>query len=234
MSSPQADVKAFNNLNILFVDDDAAFSKTIAMMLHENFGHNTKLATSIYQAYAEIQRSNFDVILLDYKLGDGSGLDVLQWMHDHSIDVPVILVTGHGCEEVAVDAMKLGAYDYVNKGHISFDYIPVLIHKTKERHLVVRQQRQRNTAIQAFQNAVHSSLFLISQSVANIQTQLDRQGQAPVDDSAPEGQATEALQAIAHETRLIRETIASLNDLNDLLSQERSGEQVALTPRMGQ
>lgn len=227
MSSPQNEVKEFKNLNILFVDDDAAFSKTIAMMLHEGFGHNTKLATSIYQAYAEIQRSNFDVILLDYKLEDGSGLDVLQWMLDHSIDTPVILVTGHGCEEVAVEAMKLGAYDYVNKGHISFDYIPLLVHRTKERHLVVRQQRQRNTAIQAFQNAVESSLFLISQSVANIQSRLDDNQEPSVDGELPLEHQEETLRAIAHETRLIRETIASLNDLNDLLSQERSGEQVA-------
>ncbi|GEM_PF-6341449 len=156
--------KQFRNLNILFVDDDPAFSKPIALVLHKGFGHNTKLVTSMLQVYTEIQRSNFDIILLDYKLADGSGLEVLHWMKDHSVDIPVILITGYGCEEVAVEAMKLGAYDYVNKMHISFDFIPNLIHSTVERHLVIKQQRQRNTAIQAFQNAVESSLFLIKQS----------------------------------------------------------------------
>lgn len=233
MAYPQNEIKEYKNLNILFVDDDAAFSKTIAMMLHEGFGHNTKLAGSAYQAYAEIQRSNFDVILLDYKLDDGSGLDVLRWMNAHSIDTPVIFLTGHGCEEVAVEAMKLGAYDYVNKGHISFDYIPVLVHQTRERHLVVRQQRQRNTAIQAFQNAVHSSLFLITQSIANIQSQLDNcQSDVPGGGFPPE-RVNETLRDIGQETRLINETIASLNDLNELLSQERSGEQVVPPHRLG-
>ncbi|MEX0737204.1 MAG: response regulator [Bacteroidota bacterium] len=226
MSSPRNKVQEFHNLNILFIDDDAAFSRTIAMMLHEGYGHNTKIAASAFQAYAEIQRSNFDVILLDYRLEDASGLDVLQWMLDHSIDTPVILLTGFGCEEVAVEAMKLGAYDYVNKGHISFDYIPELIHRTKERHLVVKQQRQRNTAIQAFQNAVHSSLFLIGQSVANIHSRLETHQDPLADGNVPSEPVDETLRAVAHEMRLIRETIASLNDLNDLLSQERSGEQV--------
>jgi two-component system response regulator HydG len=135
----QKQTKQFRNLNILFVDDDPAFSRPIALVLHKGFGHNTKLVTTMLQAYTEIRRSNFDIVLLDYKLADGSGLEVLQWMKDHSVDTPVILITGYGCEEVAVEALKRGAYDYVNKMHISLDFIPNLIHSTVERHLVIKQ-----------------------------------------------------------------------------------------------
>lgn len=214
--------RAQRDLNILFVDDDPAFSRPIALYLNKHLGHNTKLANSAEQAYAELLRSNFDVIILDYKLTDGSGLDVLRWISENKIDTPVIFVTGYGTEEVAVEAMKLGAYDYVNKGHISIDYVPVLIHRSFERYRIDKQQRQRATALQAFQNAVHSSLFLITKSLDAIARSVEAQREQAVGSDDPMSRQTigDPLVGIEQEVRTIKEIVASLDDLNDLLSQQ--------------
>jgi DNA-binding response OmpR family regulator len=62
-----------------------------------------------------LQAQTFDVITLDFQLPDMNGLEVLQHIIDNKIDVPVLFVTGSGNEQVAVQAMKRGAQDYMVK-----------------------------------------------------------------------------------------------------------------------
>jgi two-component system nitrogen regulation response regulator GlnG len=56
-----------------------------------------------------------DVVMLDIRLPDQSGLEVFRRLHDINPKVPVILMTGHGTTETAIEAMRLGAYEYVVK-----------------------------------------------------------------------------------------------------------------------
>src|SRR5262249_9690002 len=56
-----------------------------------------------------------DVVIVDIRLPDESGLEVFRRLHDLNAKVPVILITGHGTAETAIEAMRLGAYDYVVK-----------------------------------------------------------------------------------------------------------------------
>jgi DNA-binding NtrC family response regulator len=60
-------------------------------------------------------RDGFDVIVLDYLMPDLNGLDVLRWMHEAGVETPAFILTAAGSESVAVEAMKLGAYDYCRK-----------------------------------------------------------------------------------------------------------------------
>jgi signal transduction histidine kinase len=101
-----------DNLRLLIVEDDQ-----VDRMAFERFVQNKSLpydyivAGSISEAEDLLQSNTFDIIITDYMLGDGTGLDLFDSMGD----LPVIVVTGTGNEEVAVTAMKRGAYDYLIK-----------------------------------------------------------------------------------------------------------------------
>jgi FixJ family two-component response regulator len=112
-------------------------------------------------------------MLLDYRMPGISGLNVLQWMHEQKIDTPVVMLTAAGSEGVAVEAMKLGAYDYVRKEQVEIDHIGILIdgvyerymfRKEKERREVIEREREKSlVAIETF----HSTLASIAQVVNN-------------------------------------------------------------------
>ncbi len=124
-------------LRILLVDDEESFVKVLGLSLKEEYGYNTTVTLSGREAtrFIETDPRGFDVILLDYMMPDFSGLNVLQWMHEQKCETPVIVLTGAGSEEVAVEAMKLGAYDYARKEQLELHHLDILIKSTHERHL---------------------------------------------------------------------------------------------------
>ncbi|MBI3788804.1 MAG: response regulator [Ignavibacteriales bacterium] len=212
------------DLKILFIDDDPNFSKPIALYLNKQFGYSTKIIGSAEQAYAELERSEFDIILLDYKLADTSGLDVLKWLTEKNIDTPVIMITGYGCEEVAVEAMKLGAYDYANKGHISFDYVPVLIHNTIERHHLRKQQNRNTQTINTLNEAVETAVNRVDKSLSALLKQLTtlRLQTASLEEALGKKAMENALAEVEQEVHSIKETLVLLTSQASLHKQSES------------
>ena len=75
-------------------------------------------ADTVAAALQQLQQSSYDVVFLDYQLGLETGLDLLREMRREDLAVPVILLTGHGDEQLAVQAMKSGACDYLPKSKL--------------------------------------------------------------------------------------------------------------------
>jgi DNA-binding NtrC family response regulator len=96
----------------LFVEDDyvdqLAFKR---LVLAERLPWAYEMADTIYGAKAFLKKESFDVVVTDFHLPDGNAFDILEM----GLDVPIIIVTGAGSEQVAVDAMKAGANDYLIK-----------------------------------------------------------------------------------------------------------------------
>ena len=79
----------------------------------------TEHASDLQQALEVLADRQFDLIFLDNSLGGGiTAKDVLDSLNDHDINVPVIIVTGQSDQQLAIDLMKAGAYDYITKGHL--------------------------------------------------------------------------------------------------------------------
>jgi DNA-binding NtrC family response regulator len=99
---------------ILVVDDEKLIRSSLERAL-SNLGHDTEAVDSLSAGHAAISRRRFDLVILDLKLGDGSGLDLLRRLTMEAPESKVVVITAHGSVDVAVDAMKLGAYDFVKK-----------------------------------------------------------------------------------------------------------------------
>ncbi|MBU0741023.1 sigma-54 dependent transcriptional regulator [bacterium] len=99
---------------ILVVDDEAAIRQTLEQLLtYEQYA--VQLAANGAAALAILADKRIDVMLLDIKMADMDGFEVLERMTDAGFEVPVIVVSGHGNVETAVEAVRKGAYDFLEK-----------------------------------------------------------------------------------------------------------------------
>lgn len=99
---------------VLLVEDTESIARVYQGYLASqglNFTHVSTLAA----AQEALQRKLPSLILLDLNLPDSNGLELLRQLHDSGCSVPVIVITGHGSVDTAVEAMRLGAYDFVSK-----------------------------------------------------------------------------------------------------------------------
>ncbi len=99
---------------ILIVDDETAILKLMTKACKQG-GHETIAVSNEKDARAAIDAHTFDVMIVDLVLGDRNGLDVVRYGEERSPDAKVIIVTGFGTIETAIEAMRLGAFDYLTK-----------------------------------------------------------------------------------------------------------------------
>lgn len=100
--------------NILIIDDERAIRKTLSEILGYE-GFKVDEAPDGEEGWKLFNEKNYDVVLCDIKMPKIDGLEFLTRASEKSPDVPVIMISGHGTIETAVDAVKKGAYDYVAK-----------------------------------------------------------------------------------------------------------------------
>jgi DNA-binding NtrC family response regulator len=100
--------------NLLLVEDDALTRRSIASRLR-TAGHRVREADSVGAARSLVSAESFDVVLLDHRLPDGSGFDVMQDVDSRLGGVPIVMLTAHASVDHAVEAMRRGAFAYVQK-----------------------------------------------------------------------------------------------------------------------
>ena len=103
-------------IEILIVDDNPDI-RNILNELIIDAGYKTRIAANYNQALAEIDKKIPDVAILDVKLdkGDNDGLELLSHIKSKNKDVPVIIITGHANIEMAINSLKLGAFEFIEK-----------------------------------------------------------------------------------------------------------------------
>jgi len=100
---------------ILAIDDDQAVLNYLNIMLLQTGAYEVTTLVNSSKAFQELKSNNFDLLLLDMDMPDVSGLDILKHIKEKSIDIETIVLTGVEDVELAVSAMKLGAFDYLTK-----------------------------------------------------------------------------------------------------------------------
>jgi DNA-binding NtrC family response regulator len=99
---------------ILVVDDDEAVGKVLAALLTQS-GHKSTWVGSAEAALATLEKKAFDLVISDVRMPGLSGLELLKLLRQRSPDLPVVLLTAHGTVQMAVEAMREGAADFLLK-----------------------------------------------------------------------------------------------------------------------
>jgi two-component system response regulator HydG len=101
-------------LNVLVVDDDIAVCRILHRMLSDE-QYQVQTSQSVGDALSAIEQKPFDVYVMDYKLPDGTGLDVAEAIRSKGSEAPVILISGYDPSAVALRAEKLRIFDIIEK-----------------------------------------------------------------------------------------------------------------------
>ena len=112
-------------IRILYIEDNKIDQRAVKRVINENELQYDITIVGTFREGVELladEIEKFDLLLLDYDLGDGNGIDILKKLKN---SLPVIFITGNGNESIAVEAMKLGAYDYLVKDP-DLNYLTIL------------------------------------------------------------------------------------------------------------
>jgi two-component system, NtrC family, response regulator PilR len=99
---------------VLIVDDEPDLCELLSITL-QRMDLSPRTANTVAAAQRLLKTEQFDLCLTDMRLPDGDGLDLVKWMQQNTPSVPVAVITAHGNMEIAVRALKLGAFDFVSK-----------------------------------------------------------------------------------------------------------------------
>ena len=117
-------------MKILVVDDEQSIRKTLELFLQEK-GFDVLTVEDGEKGLDAAEREQPDIVILDFRLPGLDGLEVLQRLKHHNKDISVIMITGYHDMESAIQAMKLGAFEYIHKP-IDIDELDIAITKVEE------------------------------------------------------------------------------------------------------
>lgn len=134
---------------ILVIDDDPADVEILRRLLEQIEGWKIKFlaCNDARTGRAEALRCQVDLIFLDYLLGVETGLEVFHEIRKGGCTLPVIMFTGHGSEEVAVEAMKAGVSDYLVKGRITPDSLRLVISNAVQKFKMQQKIEEQRKAL---------------------------------------------------------------------------------------
>jgi PAS domain S-box-containing protein len=141
-----------DTIRLLVVDDAIEHAQMVVELLRSGGGWpdaDMKIAGSYEQALEAFAAQTFDVALFDYWLGARDGLSLLRDVRRRGIETPVIVLTSRGAEEVAVEAMKAGAADYLSKATLSVEALERAIRHALALHAEERQRWYAEAALRA-------------------------------------------------------------------------------------
>ena len=145
--------------HILIVDDEKGIRETVQDIL-EDEGYAITTAANAELARAALSASTFDLVLLDIWMPDVDGITLLREMQQQAIACPVVMISGHGTVETAVEAIQYGAYDFLEKPLTTAKML-VTIKRALQSNLQARQIEQLKTQIEPVSNPVGNSPTMV-------------------------------------------------------------------------
>src|SRR5215475_11943275 len=143
--SPLPYLPAMPDTRVLIVDDERSMRELLAIMLKQA-GHEVTVAEGGEQAVEIIKSESFDLVITDLRMRKVDGIAVLRAAKEHSPSTVVLVVTAFASTETAIEAMKLGAYDYVTKP-FKLDEIKLTIANALERKRLQDENRELRTQL---------------------------------------------------------------------------------------
>jgi DNA-binding NtrC family response regulator len=133
--------------SILVVDDETTITCALDLLLRDE-GYDINIASTVVEAQSLLARRWFDLVFLDLRLPDGDGIALLEHIKDTTPDTEVILMTAHGSLEVTIDAIKRGAFYYLEKP-FTYEQVMILAQRTLQfKEIKTENRLHKSTRIQ--------------------------------------------------------------------------------------
>ncbi|HRG54219.1 MAG TPA: response regulator, partial [Bacteroidia bacterium] len=147
---------------ILIIDDEKSIRKTLREIL-EYEKYQVDEATEGMEGLALIQKEKYDVVLCDIKMPKMDGIELLDRIILLSSDIPVVMISGHGTIETAVEAVKKGAFDFIAKP-LDLNRLLVTIRNAMDKSTLVKETK-------VLKKKVNKTFDMVGQSKAIVQIQ---------------------------------------------------------------
>jgi signal transduction histidine kinase len=213
-------------LRILLVDDDRVDRLAVKRLLQQaGIQADVEERTDPGGALAAASERTFDCVLLDYRLPGADGISLLRDLRTRGVGVPVVALTGQGDEEVAVELMKSGAADYLNKNTMtaerlerSLRYAMALFRAEEERRLLLEREQQARMQAQAANRAKDEFLATLSHELRTPLNAILGWAQLLAGGQLEPLTARRAVQIIERNTRLQAQLIDDLLDISRIVT----------------
>ncbi|QIL39184.1 sigma-54-dependent Fis family transcriptional regulator [Pedobacter sp. HDW13] len=143
---------------ILILEDDTTFAQLLEGFLTKN-DHAITLVTHVKQSFKQIENNEFELLLIDYRLPDGTGFDVLNHLRDQGISIPVIIMTSFNDVRTAVRSIQLGAFDYITKPVNPDELLMVIKNSLAKKDLKSTEPEQINSDFIKGKSAIADKLY---------------------------------------------------------------------------
>jgi len=163
--------------SILLIDDDDSLRRVMEFSLVEA-GHKVQTASSGEEGLRLFEKGSFDAVITDITMPGMSGIEVLKEVQKRDAELPVIVITAYGTIESAVEAMKLGAFDYITKP-VSRDELRLTLDKAMK----LRRLAKENVALRAEVTDRYSFEHIVGSS-ERIRELLDLAGRVAASDAS--------------------------------------------------
>ncbi|MBC8045926.1 MAG: sigma-54-dependent Fis family transcriptional regulator [Fimbriimonadaceae bacterium] len=162
------------NNRILIIDDDVDICNLLSRFLTKH-GFETDTSNSVKTGIELVAKNNYDVVFCDFRLGDGDGRQVLQKIKSISPETQIIIITGYSDIKIAVDVMKMGAFDYITKPLLP-DELLMITKKAIAKHDEVPDnnvENKKNGSVENKKSLSKEKKFL--EGVSNVAKEVYRQ-----------------------------------------------------------
>src|SRR5438128_1354489 len=149
-----------NSLRILFADDEKSLQEFMRSEL-PRLGHEVTVCPDGKAALKALEKATFDAAILDLRMPGLTGIEVLEQLKQTAPDTEAIVMTGHASMETAIDAVRLGAFDYITKP-CKLSEIEAILNKVAEK----RDLKHKNLALQSRVKAAEGPTILVGDSSA--------------------------------------------------------------------
>lgn len=176
----------------LIIDDEPDILDLLLMTL-ENMGVDCRTAESVAEAHQALREQVFDICLTDMRLPDGDGIDLVKAIQNQYSQTPVAVITAHGSMELAVEALKAGAFDFVSKPlklNVLRDLVATALKLSKKDETVKTEQANSSEQLLGETDAIRD----VQHKIAKL-----ARSQAPVYISGESGTGKELVARLIHE-----------------------------------
>lgn len=160
--------KTIHMAKILIIDDEPAIRKALKEILEYESFEVTEVEDGP-TALKVVEKENFDIIFCDIKMPRMDGIEVLTKLKEKGVEAPVVIITGHGSVETAVDALKKGAYDFIQKP-LDLNRILVTVRNASNQHTL---EKETKTLRKKVNKTLGSNIVGESNAISEIKKMID-------------------------------------------------------------